>query len=208
MLFLTRRIFSLAILLLVFGLHPSMVVGQTDPAASESTASRPDLKSKAIARGLSFGASATAVGVGVWDLKRLNRRRGLILIGSGLLFGPSAGLLYAEAPDRALRGIGIRAGIGAGTALVTVGSALAVESGNGSWAALGVLAGGVLGGTGFVAAHALYDTFRGAGQAVEAHNESVRTEISQSGSASASVSVQPWASPRSGTPGLQVQVSF
>jgi hypothetical protein len=88
---------------------------------------------------------------------------------------------------------------------MTVGSALVVESREGSWAALGVLAAGVVGGTGLLLAHGLYDTFRGTAKAVEAHNESVREAAR---SASASVSVGTWASPQRGTPGLQVRVTF
>jgi hypothetical protein len=203
----SQHIFCLAILLLVLGLQPP-AHGQTDPAQSDSGANSPDLKSKAIARGLSFGATAATAGVGVSAVRNQNHRRGLILIGSGLLFGPSAGLLYAEAPGRALRGIGIRASIGAGSALLTVGSAVVVESREGSWAALGTLVVGVLGGTGLILAHGLYESFGVSAQAVEAHNASVREAASRSRSPSTSVSVQPWASPRSGTPGLQVRVLF
>ena len=205
--FSNHHIHCLAILLLVLGVHAPMAAGQSDSARFDPGASSPDLKSKTVARGLSFGATAGTAGVGVADIMNQNRRRGLLLIGTGLMMGPSAGFLYAEAPGRALRGIGIRAGIGAGTALVTVGGALVVESSEGSWAALGVLAGGVLGGTGVVLGHGLHDTFRGTAQAVEAHNESAR-EAARRGRTAASVTVDPWASPRTGTPGLQVRVSF
>lgn len=202
--FSNQRILVFSVLLLVLELPTLTAAGQTTSAPPDSGAA-PDLKSTAVARGLSFGATAATVGAGIWRINPSSRRPGLILIGSGLLFGPATGLIYAEAPDRALRGIGIRAGIGAGSALMTIGSALIVESSEGSWAALGVLAAGVLAGTGLLLAHGLYNTFRGTARAVEAHNESARETARN---ASSSVSVGPWASPRVGTPGVQVRVSF
>lgn len=179
---------------------------QPPPSPPDSSVDSPEFKSKTLARGLSFGATAVPVGVGLSSLRNRRWRRGALLTGGGLLLGPAAGILYADAPDRALHGVGWRAGLGAGSAALTVGGALAVESSGDSFAALTALGVGIVGGTGFVLAHSLYDIIATTAQAVDAHNETIRESARRR--ERASVSVEPWASPRSGTPGLQVRMSF
>jgi len=195
-----------ALLLLSLCTAPPGAPAQIGPAAPDSSVSSPPLKSKTIARGLSLGATAVPVGVGISSLTNRRWRSGALLTGGGLLLGPAAGLLYAEAPGRALRGIAWRAGIGAGSAALTVGGALITESAAGSFTALAALGAGIVGGICFVLAHSLYDAIATSAEAVEAHNASVRTNASQN--PRASISVQPWSSPHDGTPGLQVRVSF
>mgnify|MGYP006307237991 FL=1 len=136
------------------------------------------------------------------------------MAGGGLLVAPSAGLFYAEASGRALRGIGIRAGIGLGAAALTavVGSGVQSSAGpekgvrEAPGPGLGVLAAGVAVGVGGIVSHAVVDALVNTGRAVKAHNEAIRAE--RDANKQASVSVGPWVSPHEGRPGLQVHVSL
>lgn len=195
-----------ALLLLLLGRPPSAAIAQPDPSRPDSIAGSPSLKSPLVARGLSVGATAVPVGVGISSLTNRHWRRGALVTGGGLLLGPAVGILYAEAPGRALRGIGWRVGIGAGSAALTVGAASVVASSEGSFAGLAALGAGIVGGTCFVLAHSLYDILATTAQTVDAHNATVRENARRR--EHAAVSVEPWASPHTGTPGLQVRVSF
>jgi len=200
------------------------------PAAAQQSGPLPDttgaelsskykLKSKATARWVSVGAMSATVGPGILLIRNAARRdkgprAGIYLAGVGLLMAPSAGLVYADAPGRALRGIGIRAGIGLGTAALTavVGSGVQSSAGpekgvrEAPGPGLGVLAAGVAVGVGGIVSHAVVDAFVNTGRAVEEHNEAIRAE--RASNKEASVSVGPWVSPHEGRPGLQVHISL
>lgn len=195
-----------ALLLLPLGHPPCAALAQPEPSRPDSVAGSPSLKSPLVARGLSFSATAIPVGVGLSSLSNRRWRRGALAAGGGLLLGPAVGILYAEAPRRALRGIGWRVGIGAGSAALSLGAAWVVASREDSFAGASTLAAGIVGGTGLLLAHSLYDIFATTARAVEAHNETARENARRR--ESAAVSVAPWAAPHTGTPGLQVRVSF
>lgn len=196
-----------ALLFFIVGLGPFDAPAQAVRSLSDSNARPESLKGKALARGLSLGTTAVPVGIGVNAmLQDGNFRQGAYLIGGGLLLGPSTGLLYAEAPRRAVMGIGIRAGIGTGSAALSLAGASIAESREGSFAGLGMLAGGVAAGTIYTAAHASLDIFIFSANAVEEHHEAVRRKGSQR--QRVSVSVSPWLSPQNGTPGVGVHVSL
>ncbi len=65
-----------------------------------------------------FGVTAAPVAAGAWMMHASPHgysEGGALLIGTGLLLGPSSGLFYAEAPGHAMVGIGIRlVGLGVG----------------------------------------------------------------------------------------------
>ena len=196
------------------------------PAAAQQSSPLPDtsgaelsseyrMKSKATARGASVGAMSATVGSGILLLRNTGGvGAGIYLAGGGLLVAPSAGLFYADAPGRALRGIGVRAGIGLGTAALTAVVGSGVQSGAGPekgvreapGPGLGVLVAGVIVGVGGIVSHAVVDALVNTGRAVEEHNEAIRAE--RGPNKQASVSVGPWVSPHEGRPGLQVNVSL
>lgn len=192
-----------ALLFFIVGLGPFDAPAQAVRSLSDSNARPESLKSKAMARGLSLGTTAVPVGVGVDAMNDGHWRQGAYLIGGGLLLGPSTGFLYAEAPRRAVKGIGIRAGIGAGSAALSLAVASSQED---SFVGLAILAGGAAAGTIYTAAHAVRDIFVSSANAVEEHNEAIRRKRSQS--RRVSVSVHPWLSLRNGTPGVEVHVSL
>ena len=213
-------------MLLLFGICGSLV----PPATAQQRGSLPDTsvaapasgnewKSKTRARLVSVGAMSATVGAGLLMVQTAARRGGsrwpgIYMASGGVLVAPSAGLFYAGAPGRALRGIGIRVGIGLGAAGLTAIVASGVESGSGPQKGvseapgpgLGVLAAGVALGTGGIVAHAVVDALDNSARAVEKHNEAIRAERTSKGQAS--VSVGPWVSPHDGRPGLRVHVSL
>lgn len=201
-----QSVTALGVLLFIIGIGPVDASAQKDRTAADSSAYDETLKRKATARGLSFVATLVSVGIGAQSLADLRWQPGSTIAGGGLLFGPSVGLLYAEDSDRALRGIGIRMGIGAGTALLTVAGVSVAASVEDSWAGLGVLASGIIVGTLSIFAHAIRDAFIATGHAVEEHNEAVRQHAT--GEERTSFSVGPWTSPHDGRPGLTIRVSL
>jgi len=217
-------VFCVLVLVGLFGLGRAPTFAQHGSPAPDKSGEAPpienELKSKTTAQLASVGAVSGTVGAGLLLVRRAargdgSRWPGICLAGSGVLVAPSTGLVYAEAPGRALKGIGIRAGIGLGTAALTSMALSAAESNSGpergvsedpDFSGLVVVAAGVLIGGGSILAHAALDAFVHSVDAVEAHNEATRAE--RSSGEQSSVSVGPWLSPHEGRPGVQVRVSL
>ena len=151
-------------------------------------------RSKSPGRAVLYGVGFTAVpslisgivdnDIGIW-----------FLIG-GLTMGPSAGLLYANDIDRALKGFYLRSASTMVTLAGVVVIALEALGGN-SDSILGATM--IVGGVSVLGVSTAYDIFRAGPQAVDAYNQE------HSGSTFA---LAPWLSPQGTGGGLRFGISF
>jgi hypothetical protein len=118
----------------------------------------------------------------------------IVIMGTGLVVGPSLGYFYGGCPGRGVAGIGTRIGVSAATA---VGMCIASKSGNG-WVSLGGVVTVGLAGSCFVAIHALVDVGEVKGAVREHSLASTKTPIR----------VVPTYFADSGAGGLQLQLTF
>tara|TARA_Y100001935_G_scaffold255660_1_gene270786 strand:+ start:133348 stop:133953 length:606 start_codon:yes stop_codon:yes gene_type:complete len=166
---------------------------------SDETAGQ--LKDPIVASALSVGVPATAVTLG-WIMGNSGQQTfGVIMISAGILIGPSAGNIYAEANDEVLRGILYRT---AGGALLVIGTALSINDmcigssscGGGSIeGSLGTFT--ALLGAGIIGVSAVYDFFNASKNAHE-YNNNRTTQLT----------FGPTYFPRESVPGVSLNLRF
>jgi hypothetical protein len=116
--------------------------------------------------------------------------RGMLLVGSGIVVGPSVGYFYGGCGGRGGTGIAIRLGLGALTSgVMAVGASPSNE---------GFLLGALLVGSGLATIHAIYDVAK-VKSTVRKHNERLQAR---------SLGVVPTYLPDSDAPGLALQLTF
>lgn len=141
----------------------------------------------------------TGVGTGIlYSRPNDDPAPALVLIGSGLLIGPSLGYFYGGKSDRGMKGVLIRTGI---EVVTMVGAGIAVSSGGGDFGDFGnvVAAFIVLAvGQGLVLAHGIYDIAKVKSE-VRKYNQSLQETT---------LMVAPKYFADSGAPGLQLRITF
>lgn len=121
----------------------------------------------------------------------------IILLGSGLIFGPSLGYFYGGRPGRGLTGAGIRVGLAAATAVATAQAAEATKDEFLNFSAFGVFSLGLAA----VTVSSIVD-IKHVKAAVRKHNRSLLEKREKM------LSITPAYFAQHGAPGLNMQVQF
>ncbi|MCI0330502.1 MAG: hypothetical protein L0196_06060 [candidate division Zixibacteria bacterium] len=168
--------------------------------SSFSTPNRiiPDPKSEGTAVALSLGGTIVPITLGLVVATQGPNDAGIVpgvvLMGSGVVFGPSLGYFYGGRPGRGLSGIGIRLGLSA----ATLGATYIAGTSTDGWDGLDRAAVAFFIGSGVVAAAAVADVLL-VPKAVRKHNRSLQEKA---------LTIAPAYFAQHGAPGVKVQVQF